>query len=240
MTDYNKRFKELHQKITQVVKDKNITNSVIQKYDNRLNKIEDNSLKKLSQLEKSYSLLKEEFSKIVSLYNNIKNSEKKPLNDKEMNLLIQNLNINLRNEKNEMSDYIKSVFSEIERTINKINENNISQKIKFSNDCDLMKETIDNNSNNFEYILQNQNNKIAQILEDMREGTEKEFENVNRIIEEEINKHDFNSNQLGKNLNELNNKIDEEFQKSKQSSNEFEENIFNLIEETCMKVAEPY
>ena len=163
MTDYNKRFKELHQKITQVVKDKNITNSVIQKYDNRLNKIEDNSLKKLSQLEKSYSLLKEEFSKIVSLYNNIKNSEKKPLNDKEMNLLIQNLNINLRNEKNEMSDYIKSVFSEIERTINKINENNISQKIKFSNDCDLMKETIDNNSNNFEYILQNQNNKIAQI-----------------------------------------------------------------------------
>jgi len=240
MTDYNKRFKELHQKITQVVKDKNITNSVIQKYDNRLNKIEDNSLKKLSQLEKSYSLLKEEFSKIVSLYNNIKNSEKKPLNDKEMNLLIQNLNINLRNEKNEMSDYIKSVFSEIERTINKINENNISQKIKFSNDCDLMKETIDNNSNNFEYILQNQNNKIAQILEDMREGTEKEFENVNRIIEEEINKQDFNSNQLGKNLNELNNKIDEEFQKSKQSSNEFEENIFNLIEETCMKVAEPY
>ena len=240
MTDYNKRFKELHQKITQVVKDKNITNSVIQKYDNRLNKIEDNSLKKLSQLEKSYSLLKEEFSKIVSLYNNIKNSEKKPLNDKEMNLLIQNLNINLRNEKNEMSDYIKSVFSEIERTINKINENNISQKIKFSNDCDLMKETIDNNSNNFEYILQNQNNKIAQILEDMREGTEKEFENVNRIIEEEINKQDFNSNQLGKNLNELNNIIDEEFQKSKQSSNEFEENIFNLIEETCMKVAEPY
>ena len=240
MTDYNKRFKELHQKITQVVKDKNITNSVIQKYDNRLNKIEDNSLKKLSQLEKSYSLLKEEFSKIVSLYNNIKNSEKKPLNDKEMNLLIQNLNINLRNEKNEMSDYIKSVFSEIERTINKINENNISQKIKFSNDCDLMKETIDNHSNNFEYILQNQNNKIAQILEDMREGTEKEFENVNRIIEEEINKQDFNSNQLGKNLNELNNKIDEEFQKSKQSSNEFEENIFNLIEETCMKVAEPY
>ena len=240
MTDYNKRFKELHQKITQVVKDKNITNSVIQKYDNRLNKIEDNSLKKLSQLEKSYSLLKEEFSKIVSLYNNIKNSEKKPLNDKEMNLLIQNLNINLRNEKNEMSDYIKSVFSEIERTINKINENNISQKIKFSNDCDLMKETIDNNSNNFEYILQNQNNKIAQIFEDMREGTEKEFENVNRIIEEEINKQDFNSNQLGKNLNELNNKIDEEFQKSKQSSNEFEENIFNLIEETCMKVAEPY
>ena len=240
MTDYNKRFKELHQKITQVVKDKNITNSVIQKYDNRLNKIEDNSLKKLSQLEKSYSLLKEEFSKIVSLYNNIKNSEKKPLNDKEMNLLIQNLNINLRNEKNEMSDYIKSVFSEIERTINKINENNISQKIKFSNDCDLMKETIDNNSNNFEYILQNQNNKIAQILEDMREGTEKEFENVNRIIEEEINKQDYNSNQLGKNLNELNNKIDEEFQKSKQSSNEFEENIFNLIEETCMKVAEPY
>ena len=240
MTDYNKRFKELHQKITQVVKDKNITNSVIQKYDNRLNKIEDNSLKKLSQLEKSYSLLKEEFSKIVSLYNNIKNSEKKPLNDKEMNLLIQNLNINLRNEKNEMSDYIKSVFSEIERKSNIRNENIISKKIKFSNDCDLMKETIDNNSNNFEYILQNQNNKIAQILEDMREGTEKEFENVNRIIEEEINKQDFNSNQLGKNLNELNNKIDEEFQKSKQSSNEFEENIFNLIEETCMKVAEPY
>ena len=61
MTDYNKRFKELHQKITQVVKDKNITNSVIQKYDNRLNKIEDRSLKKLSQLEQSYKFRKKTF-----------------------------------------------------------------------------------------------------------------------------------------------------------------------------------
>ena len=77
MTDYNKRFKELNQKITQVVKDNKNTNSAIQKYNIRLNKIEDKSLKKLSQLEQSYSFLKEEFSKIVSLYNNIKNSEKK-------------------------------------------------------------------------------------------------------------------------------------------------------------------
>ena len=73
MTDYNKRFKELNQKITQVVKDNKNTNSAIQKYNIRLNKIEDKSLKKLSQLEQSYSFLKEEFSKIVSHYNNIKN-----------------------------------------------------------------------------------------------------------------------------------------------------------------------
>ena len=77
------------------------------------------------------------------------------------------------------------------------------------------------------------------MLDDIKQATDKEFENVNKLLEEEINTQEFNSNQLN-NLNDLNMKIDEEFIKLKQNTNEFEENIFNLIEDTCMKVAEPY
>ena len=237
MTDYNKRFKELNKKITEVVKENK--NIIIQKHNDRLNKIHDKSMKKLLELEKSYSLLKEEFTKISSIYNNMKNLEKKPLNDREMNYLIQNLNITLKNQKNEMVEYIKSIFSEIERSISKINDNNSFQKNKFSNDCEIMKENIDSINNNLEYVLQNQNIKINQMLDDIKQATDKEFENVNKLLEEEINTQEFNSNQLN-NLNDLNIKIDEEFTKLKQNTNEFEENIFNLIEDTCMKVAEPY
>lgn len=239
MTDYNKRFKELNKKITEVVKENKNTNIIIQKHNDRLNKIHDKSMKKLLELEKSYSLLKEEFTKISSIYNNMKNLEKKPLNDREMNYLIQNLNITLKNQKNEMVEYIKSIFSEIERSISKINDNNSFQKNKFSNDCEIMKENIDSINNNLEYVLQNQNIKISQMLDDIKQATDKEFENVNKLLEEEINTQEFNSNQLN-NLNDLNIKIDEEFIKLKQNTNEFEENIFNLIEDTCMKVAEPY
>lgn len=239
MTDYNKRFKELNKKITEVVKENKNTNIIIQKHNDRLNKIHDKSMKKLLELEKSYSLLKEEFTKFSSIYNNMKNLEKKPLNDREMNYLIQNLNITLKNQKNEMVEYIKSIFSEIERSISKINDNNFFQKNKFSNDCEIMKENIDSINNNLEYVLQNQNIKISQMLDDIKQATDKEFENVNKLLEEEINTQEFNSNQLN-NLNDLNIKIDEEFIKLKQNTNEFEENIFNLIEDTCMKVAEPY
>ena len=239
MTDYNKRFKELNKKITEVVKENKNTNIIIQKHNDRLNKIHDKSMKKLLELEKSYSLLKEEFTKISSIYNNMKNLEKKPLNDREMNYLIQNLNITLKNQKNEMVEYIKSIFSEIERSISKINDNNFFQKNTFSNDCEIMKENIDSINNNLEYVLQNQNIKINQMLDDIKQATDKEFENVNKLLEEEINTQEFNSNQLN-NLNDLNIKIDEEFIKLKQNTNEFEENIFNLIEDTCMKVAEPY
>ena len=102
-----------------------------------------------------------------------------------------------------------------------------------------MKEIIDNNINDCENILQNKNYKINQILEDLKESSEKEFENVNKLLEKEIYQQDFNSNKLNKDLNDLNDKIEEKFLKTKQSINDFEENIFNLVDETCLKLTQP-
>ncbi len=235
MTDYNRK---LNLKISQILKDNKIINKSIQQYYKKLNKIEEKSLKKLNDLEKSYLYVKDEFSKIVTIYNNIKKSEKKPLNIKEMNFIIQKVNFNLKNQRNESIDFIQSIFSNVERTISKINDNDFYEKNKFTNECNNMKEIIDNNINDCENILQNKNYKINQILEDLKESSEKEFENVNKLLEKEIYQQDFNSNKLNKDLNDLNDKIEEKFLKTKQSLNDFEENIFNLVDETCLKLTQ--
>ena len=239
MTDYNRKFRELNLKISQAVKDnKNINNS-IEQYNKRLNKIEENSLKKLKALENSYSYIKNEFSKIVSIYHNIKQLEKRPLNEREINSIINDVNFNLKKQRKESIEYIQSIFSNVERTISKINDNDFYEKNKFTNECNNMKEIIDNNINDCENILQNKNYKINQILEDLKESSEKEFENVNKLLEKEIYQQDFNSNKLNKDLNDLNDKIEEKFLKTKQSLNDFEENIFNLVDETCLKLTQP-
>ena len=239
MTDYNRKFRELNLKISQAVKDnKNINNS-IEQYNKRLNKIEENSLKKLKSLENSYSYIKNEFSKIVSIYHNIKQLEKRPLNEREINSIINDVNFNLKKQRKESIEYIQSIFSNVERTISKINDNDFYEKNKFTNECNNMKEIIDNNINDCENILQNKNYKINQILEDLKESSEKEFENVNKLLEKEIYQQDFNSNKLNKDLNDLNDKIEEKFLKTKQSINDFEENIFNLVDETCLKLTQP-
>ena len=75
MSDYNRKFRELNLKISQILKDIKIINKSIQQYNKKLNKIEEKSLKKLNDLEKSYLYVKDEFSKIVTIYNNIKKSE---------------------------------------------------------------------------------------------------------------------------------------------------------------------
>ena len=239
MTDYNRKFRELNLKISQAVKDnKNINNS-IEQYNKRLNKIEEKSLKKLKALENSYSYIKNEFSKIVSIYHNIKQLEKRPLNEREINSIINDVNFNLKKQRKESIEYIQSIFSNVERTISKINDNDFYEKNKFTNECNNMKEIIDNNINDCENILQNKNYKINQILEDLKESSEKEFENVNKLLEKEIYQQDFNSNKLNKDLNDLNDKIEEKFLKTKQSINDFEENIFNLVDETCLKLTQP-
>ena len=239
MTDYNRKFRELNLKISQAVKDnKNINNS-IEQCNKRLNKIEEKSLKKLKALENSYSYIKNEFSKIVSIYHNIKQLEKRPLNEREINSIINDVNFNLKKQRKESIEYIQSIFSNVERTISKINDNDFYEKNKFTNECNNMKEIIDNNMNDCENILQNKNYKINQILEDLKESSEKEFENVNKLLEKEIYQQDFNSNKLNKDLNDLNDKIEEKFLKTKQSLNDFEENIFNLVDETCLKLTQP-
>ena len=113
MTDYNRKFRELNLKISQAVKDnKNINNS-IEQYNKRLNKIEEKSLKKLKALENSYSYIKNEFSKIVSIYHNIKQLEKRPLNEREINSIINDVNFNLKKQRKESIEYIQSIFSNV-------------------------------------------------------------------------------------------------------------------------------
>jgi CRISPR/Cas system CSM-associated protein Csm2 small subunit len=64
-----------------------------------------------------------------------------------------------------------------------------------------------------------------------------QFGEVHNLIEEERKKREESENAFVKNLEEIMDKVKGEFNKEKKQREEFEENVFNLIEDTCTKLA---
>lgn len=64
-----------------------------------------------------------------------------------------------------------------------------------------------------------------------------QFGEVHDLIDEEKKKREDSENLFVKNLEEIMDKVKNEFKKEKKQREEFEENVFNLIEETCTKLA---
>ncbi|MCQ2818496.1 MAG: hypothetical protein MJ252_14605 [archaeon] len=64
-----------------------------------------------------------------------------------------------------------------------------------------------------------------------------QFGEVHDLIDEEKKKREDSENLFVKNLEEIMEKVKTEFKKEKKQREEFEENVFNLIEETCTKLA---
>ena len=64
-----------------------------------------------------------------------------------------------------------------------------------------------------------------------------QFGEVHDLIDEEKKKREESENLFVKNLEDIMDKVKNEFKKEKNQREEFEENVFNLIEETCTKLA---
>ena len=64
-----------------------------------------------------------------------------------------------------------------------------------------------------------------------------QFGEVHNLIEEERKKREESENSFVKNLEEIMDNVKGEFNKEKKQREEFEENVFNLIEDTCTKLA---
>jgi hypothetical protein len=64
-----------------------------------------------------------------------------------------------------------------------------------------------------------------------------QFSEVHELLDNEHKKREESENAFVKNLEEIMEKVKEEFNKEKKQREDFEENVFNLIEDTCTKLA---
>ena len=86
MIDYNKKFKELNNKITRITEETRNNNKAINQYYSKLEQIESKINSKLSFLDKSLTSLKDYYTRLSSQYEKYYKSSKKniienPIND---------------------------------------------------------------------------------------------------------------------------------------------------------------
>ena len=240
MTDINKKFKDLNNKITQITEETKIHNRIVNQYINKLDDIEYKSQKKISSLDNILTSLKDDYTKISNQFE--KNSQvvkNKNLNGSD-NIInrYNNIESDLKLHKNEMINYINSVFGKLEESIANINERKIKERKIIEKEIEELKSISENIINKQIKDIEKRKENTNNIIEEVKNDCLNEFKNVNKEINDEENKRNTNLDDFKKHLKEFEDRINEEYENQKKKKEMFEENIFSIIEETCNKLSE--
>ena len=235
--DYNAKFKQLGKKITSIAKETKMKISLCNSYNQRISDIEQKAGRRLNALDKSFLSLKEDFLKLTNKYEVNTQISKNNSISTQSNELTQKVQTQLKSQRENLVDYINQIFETIEKEITatktekKLWLKKCSQKV-----LDYQSELNDLTTGINKKL--NQPEDHSKVLSDIKEETQSEFGIINEKIKAETQGAEKNQEELKKNCDELVNKIEDEFKKQKKQREEFEENIFDLIEETCAKLAE--
>ena len=240
MTDINKKFKDLNNKITQITEETKIHNRIVNQYINKLDDIEYKSQKKISSLDNILTSLKDDYTKISNQFE--KNSQvvkNKNLNGSD-NIInrYNNIESDLKLHKNEMINYINSVFGKLEESIANINERKIKERKIIEKEIEELKSISENIINKQIKDIEKRKENTNNIIEEVKNDCLNEFKNVDKEIKDEENKRNKNLDDFNKHVKEFEEKISEEFENQNKKKEMFEENIFSVIEETCNKLSE--
>ena len=240
MTDINKKFKDLNNKITQITEETKIHNRIVNQYINKLDDIEYKSQKKISSLDNILTSLKDDYTKISNQFE--KNSQvvkNKNLNGSD-NIInrYNNIESDLKLHKNEMINYINSVFGKLEESIANINERKIKERKIIEKEIEELKSISENIINKQIKDIEKRKENTNNIIEEVKNDCLNEFKNVDKEIKDEENKRNKNLDDFNKHVKEFEEKISEEFENQNKKKELFEENIFSVIEETCNKLSE--
>ena len=109
---------------------------------------------------------------------------------------------------------------------------------------DSLKTTIEGLKNclntelpNLNAKIDEENNERGNNIKHLVEEMNQQFGEVHDLIDDERKKREESENAFVKNLEEIMEKVKNEFSKETKQREDFEENVFNLIEDTCTKLA---
>ncbi len=240
MTDINKKFKDLNNKITQITEETKIHNRIVNQYINKLDDIEYKSQKKISSLDNILTSLKDDYTKISNQFE--KNSQvvkNKNLNGSD-NIInrYNNIESDLKIHKNDMVNYINSIFGKLEDSISNINERKIKERKNIETEIEELKTLSEDIINKQMKQIEKRKENTNKIIEEVKNDCLNEFKNVDKEIKDEESKRNKNLDDFKRHLKEFDDRINEEYENQKKKKEMFEENIFSIIEETCNKLSE--
>ena len=240
MTDINKKFKDLNNKITQITEETKIHNRIVNQYINKLDDIEYKALKKITSLDNILTSLKDDYTKLSNQFE--KNSQvikNKKLNGSD-NIInrYNNIESDLKIHKNDMVNYINSIFGKLEDSISNINERKIKERKNIEKEIEELKTLSEDIINKQMKQIEKRKENTNKIIEEVKNDCLNEFKNVDKEIKDEESKRNKNLDDFKRHLKEFDDRINEEYENQKKKKEMFEENIFSIIEETCNKLSE--
>lgn len=240
MTDINKKFKDLNNKITQITEETKIHNRIVNQYINKLDDIEYKALKKITSLDNILTSLKDDYTKLSNQFE--KNSQvikNKKLNGSD-NIInrYNNIESDLKIHKNDMVNYINSIFGKLEDSISNINERKIKERKNIEKEIEELKTLSEDIINKQMQQIEKRKENTNKIIEEVKNDCLNEFKNVDKEIKDEESKRNKNLDDFKRHLKEFDDRINEEYENQKKKKEMFEENIFSIIEETCNKLSE--
>ena len=217
MTDINKKFKDLNNKITQITEETKIHNRIVNQYINKLDDIEYKSQKKISSLDNILTSLKDDYTKLSNQFE--KNSQvikNKKLNGSD-NIInrYNNIESDLKIHKNDMVNYINSIFGKLEDSISNINERKIKERKNIEKEIEELKNISEDIINKHVKDIEKRKENTNKIIEEVKNDCLNEFKNVDKEIKDEESKRNKNLDDFKRHLKEFDDRINEEFEKIK-------------------------
>ena len=237
MTDFNKKFKDLNNKITQITEESKYQNQIVNQYINKLDDIEYKTQKKISSLDNYLTNLKENYTKLSNLFETT-NSNKNNSSNNIINKINNHIETDLKLSKNDKLNYINSIFGKLEVSLNHIKEKRIKERKNLEKEIDDLKTFSEDIINKKIKEIEKRKENTKNIIEEVKNNCLNEFNNVNLKIKDEENKRNNNIYDFKIHLKEVEERINKEFDSQTKKREKFKENIYSVIEETCNKILE--
>lgn len=236
--DYNEKFKVLGNKIAKIRTEAKNNFALSNAYLSRLDNIEEKAQKRINNLDKSFSALKDQYMKLTSQYDTNTQYYKTQGQVNLFNNSSTKIKAQLQSQRENLSEFIDSTFENIEKIINKKKAYDYNDIQQFSKEIASYQKEIGIIAKTLNDKVDKEKTKIDTALNDIREESSSEFGTVIEKIKVEQTIKEDNKKEFQANCKELMTKINEEFQKEEAKREDFENSIFDLIEETCIKLTE--
>jgi len=231
MIDYNKKFKDLNNKISGIIEENKNDNKIINKYINKLDMIEKKFIEKFYYYDKSIIKLKEHFTKLTNQYQENLKKEMKKIYENKINDLDNKIEFNLKKKKNENINYINSIFENLEKIFLKIKDKDIKEKKIIKKNSDEFKEESEIKIKKYNECIEKEKEETNKFNNEFKNSIKSVFNEINQQLKkEEDNLDTFNENQNIK-IREIEEQINESLENQIKINEERDKKMLLIINE---------
>ena len=234
MIDYNKKFKDLNNKITGIIEENKNDNKIVNRYISKLEMIEKKFIGKFCYFDKSFIKLKEHFTKLSNQYQeNLKKEMNNNIYENKINDLNNKIEFDLKMKKDENINYINSIFENLEKSILKIKDKDIKEKNIIKKDSDEFKEESEMKIKIYNECIEKEKEETNKFNDEFKNSIKSVFNEINQQLKEEETHLDTNNENQNIKIKEIEEQINESIENQIKLNEERDKKMLLIINEAC-------